>query len=190
MSTGDNVKKAGQYCMIAGGVTLFIMAASAAVILDIVFIAVLCKQANQASQQDNRNPVGAGINFAMTYSLWNLISKNTHPLVLVLLSPLVSLAAAVLAVALDVSYIAWWIGGGWAVGAGLLLLGYTLYKLGQYLNQDKPQLIPVDENEGYVSRIMRNWGLFQERIDVLPWATATLVSADHLPTADAVYCQS
>lgn len=185
MSTGDNVKRAGQYCMITGGVTLFIMAASATVILDIVFIAALMKQTNQASRQD-RNPVGAGVKFACTCFLWNLVSKNTHPLVLFLLSPLVSIAATVLAVALDVSYIAWWIGGGWAAGAGLLLLGYALYKLGQYLNQDKPQLISVDENASYFSRVMKNCGLFQERIDMLPWATATPVN-NEIPIAEARY---
>lgn len=187
MSTGDTVKKVGQYSMIAGGVSLFIMAASAAVIFDIIFIAALYKQANQAADRRNNNPVGTGIKFAATYFMWNLISKNTHPLVLFLLSPLVSIAAIILAVALDVTYIAWWIGGGWAVGAALMLGGYGLYKLGQHLNQETPQIIePASENSSYFSRTLRTCGLFQEKIEILPWATATPVENDTgIPMAEA-----
>lgn len=186
MSTGDTVKKAGQYSMIAGGVTLFIMAASATVIFDIIFIAALYRQANQAADRRNNNPVGAGIKFAATYFMWNLVSKNTHPLVLLLLSPLVSIAAIILAVALDVSYIAWWIGGGWAVGAALMLGGYGLYKLGQYLNSESPQLVePAPEDSSFFSRVLRGCGLFQEKIEILPWATATPVQETDAPMAYA-----
>lgn len=188
MSTGDTVKKAGQYSMVAGGVTLFIMAASATVIFDIIFIMALYRQANQAADRQNHNPVGAGINFAATYFMWNLVSKNTHPLVLFLLSPLVSIAAIILAVALDVSYIAWWIGGGWAVGAALMLGGYGLYKLGQYLNNERPQIVePEPENSSYFSRVLRGCGLFQEKIEMLPWVTTATPVPEEIPLAHATY---
>ncbi|PJD93340.1 MAG: hypothetical protein CK424_02855 [Legionella sp.] len=191
MSTGNTIKKSGQYCMIAGGATLFIMAASATIILDVVFIIAMIKQANEAANSNNRNPAGSGIRLLSTYLLWDLVSNNTHPLILLLLSPLVSIAAAILAVALDVSYVATWIAGGWAAGAALLLLGYGLYKLGQYVNNEQPQLVErPTENSSYISRLMQSCGLFQEKIEMTPWATAEVVDSSNadlsgLPTARA-----
>ncbi len=191
MATGDSYKTAGQYCMIAGGVTFFIMALSSTVIFDVVFACALWKQANQAANQENRNPVGAGIKFAATYMLWNLISKSTNPFVLFLLSPFVSIAAAALAVALDVSFIAWGIAAGWGLGLALVVIGYGLYKFADYLNQDKPRppagaaaAMATDDNRGTVHRVMARFGLFE----VLPTAVATAMNPQdeiHLVSARA-----
>lgn len=177
MATGDSYKTAGKYCMVAGGVTFFIMALSSTFIIDLVFIAALYKQANEAAKKENNNPIGAIGKFAATYWLWNVISKSSNPFVLFLFSPFVSMAAAALAVYLDVAFIAWGIAAGWGLGLALVLTGYGLYKFGQYLSSEKPTLPPADateDNRGIVGRMMDRFGLFE----VLPTAVARVISRE------------
>ena len=175
MATGDNCKKVGKYCMVAGGVTFFIMALSSTFILDLVFIAALHKQVNDASKTGNDKKIGELGKFAATYWLWNVISKSSDPLILFLFSPFVSMAAAALAVYLDVAFIAWGIAAGWGLGLALVLVGYGLYKLGQHLSNEKPPAPPEGAtayNSGIVGRTMERFGLFE----VLPVAVASAIN--------------
>lgn len=185
MARGDSFKTAGKYCMVAGGVTFFMMALSTAVIFDVIFICAMWKQAREAARNENRNPIGSGIKLWVTYELWKLVSRSTNPLVLFLLSPFASIAAAALAVSLDVSFIAWGIAIGWGIGLALVLIGYGLYKLGQHLNEEKPPVPPAHTTEaqtGYLYRTMNRYGLF----DVLPTAVATSIRGEAIPEAEAV----
>ena len=174
MAIGDSCKTAGKYCMVAGGVTFFIMALSSTFVFDLVIIAALNKQANEAAKDKNNNPIGAIQKFVLTYWLWNFISKNSNPFVLFLFSPFVSMAAAALAVYLDVAFIAWGIAAGWGLGLALVLTGYGLYKFGQYLSGDEthlPRASRAEGDHGIVLKMMEQFGLFE----VLPTAVATAI---------------
>jgi hypothetical protein len=110
----------------------------------------------------------------LTYWLWNVISKNSNPFVLFLFSPFVSMAAAALAVYLDVAFIAWGIAAGWGLGLALVLTGYGLYKFGQYLSGEEthlPRASRAEGNHGIVLKMMKEFGLFE----VLPTAVATAI---------------
>ena len=196
MAIGDSCKTAGKYCMVVGGVTFFIMALSSTFVFDLVIIAALSKQANEAAEDKNNNSVVAIEKFVLTYWLWNVISKSSNPFVLFLFSPFVSMAAAALAVYLDVAFIAWGIAAGWGLGLALVLTGYGLYKFGQYLSGEEthlPRASGAEGNHGIVSIMMKEFGLFE----VLPTAVATAIhpeaddgiaySADGEPILQARY---
>lgn len=185
MIDGNTLKKVGQYTMIVGGCLTVAMAVIGTIALDLVFIAALAKQAKE------RNWGG----MVLTGYLWHFVSGKTHPLILLLLSPFTTIAAMGLAIMLDVGYMAWWLAGGWAVAVGILVLGYGLYKLGQYLNNEQPKFRPdpepqydvetgvqaVDchaESDDYLGSFLNQFSIFREEIPLYPVVDARVVDGN------------
>ncbi len=128
---GNTIKKIGQYTLYTGVFGLFVMAVVGTFSIDLVFIAAMKKSA-----EENKP-----LEFVMTAWIWHCFSgsKDADPLVLLLVSPLTTAVAIGLSIACGVSWVGLYLAGGWAIAAGIILLGYALYDFGKWLSIDKPK---------------------------------------------------
>ncbi len=126
MNAAKLIKKVGEYTLYAGVGATILMACVGSVAVDLVFIAALNQNVRENRVSD----------FWLTFWMWQCFSPaSSHPLLLLLISPLLTAVAIGLSVALNVTAVGLYLALGWSIAATTLLLGHLTYQFGAWLEQ-------------------------------------------------------